>query len=275
MSNRVFMALLREKANQFRAAFSTVSTEVFYDDETEQLRHTGEYGTFREAVVRDFLEFVIPRSLDISTGFIITPMDDVSTQCDVVIFDSGMTPLYEESDRQRFFPIESTSCVIEVKSTLSKTGLRDALNKLSEIKRLSGRMEHPTLLDKSGRREFDAVNYAYDRIPTVLICNNLDFNRSRGLENIENEIDDLYNEDVHHRHKHNMILSVEDGLLSYYDNNGKTLPYPRLGGNRLKNRFTRVNSERYDHFKLFSTIFIWLQIIELLFIRKFLTIWAQ
>lgn len=250
MGNEVFEALFKEKADQFRAAFSTVSREVFYDPEAEQLRHTGEYGMFREAIVRDFLKFVIPRNFDISTGFAITPMDDVSSQCDVVIFDRKMTPLYEQSDKQRFFPIESIFCIGEVKSTLhKKQELAEALNKLSEIKALGGRIENPTIMNQPRRKEFDPENSPFDLVPTVLICNDLDFN----LNNIENELDDLYEPDVQHRHKHNMIFSVEDGLLSYYDSNGVSVPYPISSEGNLSNRFELPNRDRYSHFQIFSS----------------------
>ena len=93
MASEVFLALLREQVDVFRAAFSTTATEVFFDTATGRLRHTGEYGTFRESIVRDFLKFLVPRSLDMSTGFVITSTDLVSTQCDVVVFDSRSTPL--------------------------------------------------------------------------------------------------------------------------------------------------------------------------------------
>jgi hypothetical protein len=94
VSSSIFETLLLEKADIFRAAFSSVSTEVFYDSKKKKLRHAGEYGMFREAIVRDFLRLVVRCSLDMSSDFVITSMDDVSTQCDIVIFDSRMTPLY-------------------------------------------------------------------------------------------------------------------------------------------------------------------------------------
>jgi hypothetical protein len=66
-------------------------------------------------------------------------------------------------------------------------------------------------------------------------------------------VDGLYDSNVEHRHKHNMILIVEDGLLTYHDENGKNLPYSRLGGADLKHRFTfQSSSNKYVHLKLFS-----------------------
>lgn len=247
MSSDIFDSLFREKVDVFRAAFSSVSTEVFYDPDAKRLRHTGEYGTYRESIVRDFFRFVVPRGLDISTGFVITTKNDVSTQCDILIFDSHMTPLYQEGDRQRFFPIESLFCIGEVKSTLSKADLREALNKLAAVKALGERISSPSIIRKKPDGPFDPVNHPYDLVPSILICQKLDFK----LDDIENEIDGLYLPAVAHRHKHNMILSVEDGLLCYFDKHDKTLPYPRMGEANLKHRFTYPGVNKYVHFNLF------------------------
>ena len=249
MSNQVFDALFREKANLFSAAFSSVSTEVFYDAATNKIRHAGEYGIYREAVVRDFLRFVIPRAYDISTGFIITSLDDVSTQCDIVVYDPRMTPLYQEGDRQRFFPVESVFCVGEVKSTLSKQELGIALNKLAKIKALGERIANPASVGKTNPN-FDPKNHPYDLVPSILICQKLGF----ALDDLSNQIPGFYDATVLHRHKHNMILSLEDGLLSYVDKNGVNLPYPRLANMDLKNRFMRPTpANKYVHFKLFGS----------------------
>jgi hypothetical protein len=249
MNNEIFESLFRERADIFRSAFSATSTEVFYDPEKKRVFHTGEYGMYREAIVRDFLRFVVPRGLDISNGFVITSHNDVSTQCDVVIFDSRMTPLYQEGERQRFFPVESIFCVGEVKSTLSKTNLIESLNKLAAIKALGERIKHPALIRRTHPGVFDPTNNPYDLVPTILICQKLDFD----LAAIENGLDGLYESSVLHRHKHNMILSLEDGLLSYYDKNGVNLPYSNIGGNDLKHRFTWPADNKYIHLKLFAS----------------------
>lgn len=249
MSNDIFDALLREKSDLFKAAFSTVSTEVFYDPTTKRLRHAGEYGMFREAIVRDFLKFVVPRSLDMSTGFVITGMNDVSKQCDVIIFDSKMTPLYQEGDRQRFFPIESIFCMGEVKSTLSRSQLAEALNKLAAVKALGERICNPSIIRKFPYGPFDPVNHAYDLAPSILICQKLQFD----LSGIEGQLDDLYDSTVQHRHKHNLIFSIEDGLFSYYDQNQINLPYPRLHNIDLKHRFLVPGTNAYAHFRVFAS----------------------
>jgi len=247
VSSRVFESLLLEKIDQFVTSFSSTSTEIFYDDDKKRLFHTGEYGTYKESIVKDFLKFIIPPSFDISTGFLITADDDISTQCDIIVFDSKMTPIYEEGDRQRFFPIETVHCIGEVKSTLSKSQFKEAINKLARCKTLSGKIKSPTILSKHHSGIFDPKNNPYDSIPSFLICKKLDFD----VTSID--IDSLYEKDIEHWQKHNMILSIEDGLLSYFDSNGKTLPYSRLKSIDLKYRFTIPHENKYTHFKLFTS----------------------
>lgn len=250
MPNKVFDSLLIEKIEQFKTAFSSISKSVFYDEAKKRIFHTGEYGTYREAIVRDFLRFIIPRSLDISTGFLMTSLDDISAQCDVIIFDSNMTPIYEEGDRQRFFPIESVHGIGEVKSTLSKVEFKTAINKLARNKALSERMVGiPTIIRKSPPGPYDPINHTYDIIPSFLICQKLDFD----ISNIEQEISSYYDDDIEVRHRHNLILSIDDGLLSYFDLNKKTLPYPRHNQLNLKDRFTYSDVNKYIHFKVFAT----------------------
>ena len=111
------------------------------------------------------------------------------------------------------------------------------------------RIAHPSIPGLDAGTPFDPINNPYDLIPSLLICQKLDFS----LANIENEIDGLYDLSVQHRHKHNMILSIDDGLLSYYDKNGKNLPYTRLGGTDLKHRFTYPGTNNYLHHNLFGS----------------------
>lgn len=261
MASEIFESLLKEKIDHFKSSFLSTSKNVFYDKKNKQIFHAGEYGTYRESIVKDFLQFIVPRDLDISTGFLITSMDDVSTQCDVVVFDSKMTPIYEEGSRQRFFQVESVHCIGEVKSVLSKKQFKEAVNKLAKNKALSERMDSVTILKKSPDGPYDPVNHPYDLIPSFLICQKLDFD----ITSIESDIDGLYETEIKHRHKHNMILSIEDGLLSYYDSNGKTLPYCRLGGTDLKHRFTSSRDNKHVHFKLFTSYMFMLNTNKTLF----------
>ncbi|WP_446903733.1 DUF6602 domain-containing protein [Burkholderia sp. YIM B11467] len=249
MASKIFDTLFRERVDVFRAAFSATSTEIFYDPSKEKLFHTGEYGIYRESIVRDFLKFIIPQSLDLSTGFILSTMDDVSTQCDIICFDSRMTPLYQEGDRQRFFPLESVYCVGEVKSTLSRTAFSQALNKLAATKRLGERISTPGVA-RPDQPHFNPTDDARQLFSSFLICQKLNFD----TRDLENEINQLYDSDIPHHHKHNLIISIEDGLLTYIDQDGITVPYPRFGAKNLKSLFAFPKNDPYYHFKVFGSL---------------------
>lgn len=249
MGHSIFDALFRERVDVFRSAFSATSTEIFYDAQRERLFHAGEYGMYRESIVREFLKFIIPQSIDISTGFVISTMGDTSTQCDIIAFDSRMTPLYQGGDRQRFFPLESIYCVGEVKSKLSRSAFAQALNKLAAVKALGERIVAPAVA-KPEQIQFNPINDQRQLFSSFLICQKFDFDTS----NLENEIDHLYDDGVERRHKHNIILSIEDGLAAYIDQGGTTMPYPIFPAQDMKNLFASPRNDPYYHFKVFGSL---------------------
>lgn len=231
MPSTIFTALLDEKIREFTASYAQTAQHVFYDEATGRLRHAGEFGTFRETIVREFLRFFTPGRLHIRSGFLITSTDRVSTQCDIVIFDDKNTPLIENGERQRFFPVESVCAVGEVKSSLSKAELRLALNKLARTKALREHIQSPTIVRRERNGPFDPLNYAYDQIPTFLICQNFTFD----IRTLARNAASLYDPDIEVRHRHNLILSIQDGLLAYVDSDAKTLMFPEIAGRIVKN----------------------------------------
>ena len=245
MANKIFESLLTEKIDFFKQSFSNLATKLYYDETSKKLIHPAEYGMFRESICKEFLRFVVPRSLEIDQGFIINNNHKISTQCDILIFDSNSTPLFENSDRQRFYPIESVCAVGEVKSTLNKTQFKKAIKKLSKVKPLKSELEDPFTI-KSDYSTFNPKNNNGDNLTTFLICQKLDFN----LDNICDELDSLY-EEIPAYNKHNLILSIEDGIL-LYSHDKVTEPYPINNKSNVKNRFI-VSNEDDIHLKIFAS----------------------
>ncbi len=258
MSSNIFDALLEEKIRVFVAAYGQTAHQVFYDEEKKRLRHTGEYGGYREILVREFLRFFTPGRLDVHNGFIINAGGEVSTQCDIVIYDSKNTPLIESGERQRFFTGESVCGIGEVKSTLSKADLKTALNKLARIKAMREKIPAPTIVRRERDGKFDPSNYAYDQLPTFLLCQKLDFD----FQNLVDELDGMYDANIERRHRHNLVLSLEDGIFTYADKNKMIIMFPEIGGrieasglsstDLCKHRFVQKNSSM-DHIKLFCS----------------------
>lgn len=197
MGNKIFINLLERKIENFMRVFKDDSENI-YKDESGQLFHSGEFGMFRERVVKNLIESILPKNYGISDGFIITAKNNISTQCDLIIYNKDKTPLINDGIAN-FFPIESVIAIIEVKSVIhSKKDLKDILKKLSKNKELDN--------DISSK-----INNENKQIATFLICKKFDFNISNFKQS---DFINLY-EGIEKKYWHNMILRVEEGLIIY------------------------------------------------------------
>ena len=121
MANNTIDQLIEERIDIFRSAFTLRAKALFHDDDKHNnLRHPGEFGIYREAIVRDFLQSFLPQRLAIDTGFIVNALGHVSKQVDLVIYDPSLTPPLESQNRQRFFPVETVIAAGEVRSNVDR-----------------------------------------------------------------------------------------------------------------------------------------------------------
>lgn len=251
----VFEELLKENIEIFKSAFLKISKNMFYDDEMKRYKHPGEFGVYREAICKRFLRFFIPSKFEIHNGFLINSDNERSSQCDIVIFDSSSTPFIQSPDFQRFYPVQTVVSVGEVKSIMSKSEFKTAINKLANVKKMRCKIDNPIFLfrDLPGAQMYSDVYapdiYPRDSIFTFLICQKFDFD----YKNIVNEIDGLYEKEIELHNKHNLIFSIEDGILLYYDANNMSLMYPNINENKFKNRFVMKGDNEYVHFKYFMS----------------------
>src|SRR5690606_38114624 len=101
------------------------------------------------------------------------------------------TPLIENSEKQRFYPVETVAAIVEIKSDHSKSDFKTALNKLARNKRLKENMSNPVKIKRDKDGNFDPINFPYDNIFSILICNKLNFN----LDVLSEELDEFYESD--------------------------------------------------------------------------------
>lgn len=95
---------------------------------------------------------------------------------------------------------------------------------------------------------FNREEIIYDQIFSVLVCEGFDFDP----KSLANEISGWYEPDIKNHHKHNMILSIEDGL-AHYIQSGKSWMYPPTNRTPAKNRFLLPNENKNLHFHLFCS----------------------
>jgi hypothetical protein len=121
--------------------FRTVSRQMLESfAASAEIHHLGNMGSFRENTLRDFLQRGrLPGKYDVGNGEIISPNSQTSKQSDLIIYDklSGISLLYSEA--VQVYPIESVYGVIEVKSSLGKTELVEALENIKSVKSIASR----------------------------------------------------------------------------------------------------------------------------------------
>ena len=237
MPNKIIDELIEERIDIFRSAFAQRAKVLFRDeDKHNRLRHPGEFGTYREAITRDFLQPFLPQRLAIDTGFIVDPLEEVSGQIDLVIYDPSLTPPLESKNRQRFFPIETVIAAGEVKSNVNREKFEDALIRLAKVKKMRSSLPNEasavTRWYPLGKVEYSPDKIFFDQVFTFLICNCIDFPLHDAFPSILNEI----YKSVAHAHRHGAVLSFEDGLLFYIDPDNETCSFPISANGQEYNR---------------------------------------
>lgn len=207
MSNQIFIKILEDSIERFVNEFSNLPPELFYDEE-RNIFHPGEYGKYREETIKKLFRIILYEDLTISDGFLINNNNQHSTQCDIIVYDSYKTPILKDSNKI-FIPVETAVGIGEVKSTLSKKEFKTALRKLAQNKKLKEFATGSIVKRSKQNGDFDAKSEHSDQLFSFLICKKLDFDIGKI------DFEDIY-EGIENRNKHNLILSIEDGLFHYY-----------------------------------------------------------
>ncbi|AVF44226.1 hypothetical protein RFH95_00465 [Acinetobacter nosocomialis] len=269
--------LFRAKIENFKTSFINNSRNLYTKDKDEGLIHPSEFGLYREELVKEYLKNILPDRMEIGSGFVVTANGLISTQCDIIIYDKTVTPLIKNEKNQRFFPIESVVAIGEVKSKLTLSDLKDALLKLAKSKGLRDVLYSPayvySIRNKKSTDDYKPENDEFDQIVTFLICEKFLFPiEDTPLTNIIR----CYGDSLPHRpfcHRHNMVLSIEDGLLTYVLDGYTIYPFPsKLTSifkfdeenniteeikkvERLNYRFIKpINKESIEHIRHFTSI---------------------
>lgn len=198
MASDILRKIIEQKVDVFASLFGNDANKLFKRD--EKLIHPLEYGMYRERCAKELLELVCNRNIAISDGFIISSENNVSTQCDIIMYQRDTMPVIDNGITN-FFPVEVVKCIGEVKSTLSKNELKNALVKMANNKKM--------FLERKGAQKPVYCWEERNEIVSFLICNNLDFN----FEDLD--FDDIYEDIPDIRFRHNMILSLQEGLWLY------------------------------------------------------------
>lgn len=112
--------------------------------------HPGEDGRFVESLVRTYLSELLPRSLEVASGFILRPAvktgvrgeerrgekDQHSRQLDILVHDSANYPVFQRFAGNVVVPPEGVVAIISIKKTLRDGEIASECEALREAARL-------------------------------------------------------------------------------------------------------------------------------------------
>lgn len=99
--------------------------------------HHPSAGGNREDLVKSFLLDHLPQKFTITSGLIFSSEGLFSREADLIIADGfNNAPLFAKQSKQ-LWPVESVYAVVEVKTSLSNSTLRDSIEKCRKFKKLS------------------------------------------------------------------------------------------------------------------------------------------
>lgn len=93
-------------------------------------------GRLRELLVTELIEPLLPSGVCATTGILIDSKGNQSNQLDVIIYSSDILPPIIQSKEQSIIPVDAALQVIEVKSHLNATEIRDSIKKAESVKTL-------------------------------------------------------------------------------------------------------------------------------------------
>ncbi|WP_379964901.1 DUF6602 domain-containing protein [Epilithonimonas sp. UC225_85] len=96
-------------------------------------RHWGEEGRYKEAILKNVIKNFLPSNMSIGTGFIVDSRnpDNISKQIDIILYDNTYPVLFSEGDFI-ITTLKNVKALIEVKSRLNPTTLRDVIVQFEE-----------------------------------------------------------------------------------------------------------------------------------------------
>jgi hypothetical protein len=196
--------------------FSRISDQFVLDFEiTAEITHPGSKGTARENKLKIFLKDKLPEKYGLGNGEIVSPSNDVTKQCDLIVFNKmDGIPLFQDL---QIYPLESVLGVVEVKSNLTKVKLEEGLNAIKSVKEI---VPKDTLTFNFIEREYvGGYTQSFQRpVPFgIIFAFDLEGN---SLDSLLNNLYD-WEKDVDSRFWPNLIVVLNQGIIYHTNADGK------------------------------------------------------
>lgn len=208
---------MRRKFNTFEYVNDLGKDLVREFEKSGKTAHPHSVGGGREKSSIDKLKDILPSGIGIGSGFVFDSYGNISSQCDIIIYEKDLCLIFNSSDEKNsYYNCESVIAVGEVKSDLSTKELLDSLKKIKKIKNLKRNFNDNRVfrkyLSKSGiygaeSEIYDQIKNPLDQIFAFVICNSFKLSYESIISTIRNN-----------KNKYeypNTILSIEGDLIGY------------------------------------------------------------
>ena len=93
-------------------------------------------GDYYEAIIRDVIRENVPEAFAVGRGVIIPQEGKTSRECDIIVYNTAeYGPIFKSGEIVVISP-EAVRCVVEVKGTITRKSLSDAVKNLSSVNEL-------------------------------------------------------------------------------------------------------------------------------------------
>lgn len=117
--------------------FNSLETSLNSDMDI-RIEHNLEDGKYREYLIKNILNKIVPKKYSITNGFIIDSDNNRTEEMDIIIYDSNYVPPFFD-ETYTIVPIEAVVAIIQVKTTLTKKQLNEAMKNINSIDKLNAK----------------------------------------------------------------------------------------------------------------------------------------
>lgn len=134
-SNKIGNTIFDGLAKQMLLDFDQIKREII---------HKGERGTQQEETLKEFLGRYLPKKYGVGRGEIINSQNQVSRQCDVVIYNALESPLLLIREGYQLFPVEAVLATIEVKSSFNHRSIAETIDNIASVRNIFEQVSAPS-----------------------------------------------------------------------------------------------------------------------------------
>lgn len=193
--------------------------QSLFNDMNIRIEHNLEDGKYREYLVKNVLEKIIPSKYSITNGFIIDSDNNISDEMDIIIYDKNYVPPFFD-ETYTVVPIESVITVIQVKTTLNSKTLKDSIANLNSIDKLNSKTGGKIISAKGPTLKEERYISPYK----IIVASKSEYKDTHDFTTDMNDIDILYvvekNKPLYIKHKANeaVVCKEKDQLIKNKSN---------------------------------------------------------